>query len=129
MRHPRLTSIMIVATASAVAGLLAKVSVLAQQPPAQPQAPVQSPAPAQSQAPAPPQAPAPAKPGPYSVVAIKLPAPVSDASFDRVKALFGDQGVIDLIGVSGYYVAVAMTLNVAQVPIPDGKPPPLKPLD
>jgi hypothetical protein len=37
--------------------------------------------------------------------------------------------VIDLVIVSGYYTAVSMTLNVAQVPIPDGKPLPLKPLD
>ena len=54
---------------------------------------------------------------------------VDDASFKRVKALFGEQGVIDLIGVSGYYTAVSMTLNVAEVPVPDGKPLPLKPLD
>ena len=46
-----------------------------------------------------------------------------------MKALFGEQGVIDLVGVSGYYTAVSMTLNVAQVPVPDGKPLPLKPLD
>ena len=54
---------------------------------------------------------------------------VDDATFKRAKALFGEQGVIDLIGVSGYYTAVSMTLNVAQVPVPDGKPLPLKPLD
>jgi 4-carboxymuconolactone decarboxylase len=54
---------------------------------------------------------------------------VDDAAFNRVKALFGEKGVIDLVIVSGYYVAVSMTLNVAQVPIPDGKPLPLKPLD
>ena len=54
---------------------------------------------------------------------------VDDANFKRVKALFGEQGVIDLIGVSGYYTMVSMTLNVAEVPVPDGKPLPLKPLD
>src|SRR4051794_28066386 len=54
---------------------------------------------------------------------------VSDANFQRVKTLFGEQGAVELIGVSGYYTAVSMTLNVAQVPIPDGKPLPLKPLD
>ena len=53
---------------------------------------------------------------------------VSDANFQRVKALFGEQGVIDLVIVSGYYVAVPMTLNVAQVPVPDGSVP-LKPVD
>ena len=54
---------------------------------------------------------------------------VDDSNFQRVKALFGEQGAIDLIGVSGYYTAVSMTLNVAEVPVPDGKPLPLKPLD
>jgi 4-carboxymuconolactone decarboxylase len=53
---------------------------------------------------------------------------VDDANFNRIKALFGEQGVIDLVGVSGYYSAVSMTLNVAQVPVPDGSVP-LKPLD
>ena len=90
MRHPRLPSIMIIATAFAVVGVLAPVSVPAQQAPAQPKAPAQSPAPAQSQAPAPPQAPAPAKPGPYSVVAIKLPAPVSDAAFEAFRKQLAD---------------------------------------
>ena len=53
---------------------------------------------------------------------------VDDATFARAKALFGEQGVVDLIGVSGYYTAVSMTLNVAKVPVPDGSTP-LKPLD
>jgi len=54
---------------------------------------------------------------------------VDDAAFNRVKALYGEQGVIDLVGVSGYYVAVSMTLNVAEVPVPEGKPLPLKPMN
>lgn len=53
---------------------------------------------------------------------------VSDASYARVKERFGERGVIDLIAVSGYYVAVAMTLNVAEVPLPPGVPVPLQPL-
>jgi 4-carboxymuconolactone decarboxylase len=53
---------------------------------------------------------------------------VSDASFNALKARFSEQGVVDLIAVSGYYVAVAMTLNVAQVKLPDGVPNPLPPL-
>jgi len=53
---------------------------------------------------------------------------VSDATYAATKERFGEQGVIDLIAVSGYYVAVAMTLNVAQVPLPPGVPVPLKPL-
>lgn len=53
---------------------------------------------------------------------------VDDAAFNRVKALFGEKGVIDLVVVSGYYVAVAMTLNVAELPVPDGSVP-LKPVE
>ena len=51
---------------------------------------------------------------------------VDDATFNRALALLGEQGVVDLVGVSAYYTAVAMTLNVAQVLPPDGTPPPLK---
>ena len=40
----------------------------------------------------------------------------------------GEQGVVELIAVSGYYDLVSMTLNVAEVPLPDGVAPPLKPL-
>ena len=47
---------------------------------------------------------------------------------DAVKARFGEQGVIDLIAVSGYYVAVSMTLNTAQTQLPPGVSPPLQPL-
>jgi 4-carboxymuconolactone decarboxylase len=54
---------------------------------------------------------------------------VDDATFDRALALFGEQGVVDLVGVSGYYTAVAMTLSVAQVMPPAGVPLPLKPLN
>jgi 4-carboxymuconolactone decarboxylase len=37
---------------------------------------------------------------------------------------FGEQGVMDLIAVNGYYVLVAMTLNVDRTPIPgDGALP------
>ena len=51
---------------------------------------------------------------------------VSDATFNAAKAKFGDQGVVDLIGVTGYYSTVSMTLNVAQVDLPAGEKPPLK---
>ncbi len=50
---------------------------------------------------------------------------VSDATYKRAIALFGEKGVMDLIGVSGYYTAVSMTLNVAQVPVPPGQANPL----
>jgi 4-carboxymuconolactone decarboxylase len=53
---------------------------------------------------------------------------VSDATYQAALEAFGEQGVVDLIGVAGYYTVVSMTLNVAGVPIPDGLPLPLKPL-
>ena len=53
---------------------------------------------------------------------------VSDATYKRAAAMFGEKGVMDLIGVSGYYTAVSMTLNVADVKLPPGEPNPLPPL-
>ena len=53
---------------------------------------------------------------------------VSDDTYARAVAMFGEKGVMDLIGVSGYYTAVSMTLNVANVPLPKGEPLPLPPI-
>ena len=53
---------------------------------------------------------------------------VSDAAYAAVAERFGERGVVDLVAACGYYVAVAMTLNVARVPLPEGVPPPLEPL-
>ena len=50
---------------------------------------------------------------------------VSDATFAAVREQFGEQGVMDLIGVAGYYVLVAMVLNVDRTPIPNGGAAPL----
>jgi 4-carboxymuconolactone decarboxylase len=49
---------------------------------------------------------------------------VDDGLFERAKAVLGEQGVVDLIGVSGYYTLVSMVLNVAEIPLPAGTPPP-----
>jgi 4-carboxymuconolactone decarboxylase len=46
---------------------------------------------------------------------------VDDALFARAVAALGEAGVIDLIGVSGYYTLVSMVLNVADVPLPAGE--------
>ena len=51
---------------------------------------------------------------------------VSDASFKAVLDRFGEQGVMDLIAVNGYYTLIAMVLNVDRTPIPGGAPLPLK---
>ena len=53
---------------------------------------------------------------------------VSDAAYQGVFSHFGEQGVMDLIATNGYYVLVAMVLNVDRTPIPGGAPLPLAPL-
>lgn len=45
---------------------------------------------------------------------------VDDALFKRAVSALGEQGVVDLIGVSGYYTLVSMILNVAEIPLPAG---------
>ncbi len=53
---------------------------------------------------------------------------VSDARYQAVVDKFGEQGVMDLIGVTGYYTLVAMVLNVDRTPMPGDAKPPLAPL-
>jgi 4-carboxymuconolactone decarboxylase len=53
---------------------------------------------------------------------------VADVHYGAVADRFGERGVIDLVGAVGYYSLVSMVLNVAQVPLPEGEAPPLKPL-
>lgn len=50
---------------------------------------------------------------------------VSDAVYQRAVAEFGERGVVDIIGVVGYYGLVSMTLNVFEVALPPGEPEPL----
>jgi 4-carboxymuconolactone decarboxylase len=50
---------------------------------------------------------------------------VSDATYKVVLDQFGEQGVMDLLGVNGYYSLVSMVLNVDRTPIPGGGKPPL----
>jgi 4-carboxymuconolactone decarboxylase len=45
---------------------------------------------------------------------------VSDTTYERAVKQFGEQGVIDIIGILGYYSLLAMTLNVARLAPPDG---------
>ena len=52
----------------------------------------------------------------------------SDATFQAAIATVGERGVVDLIGVMGYYSMVAMALNVDRYPLADGAKPELKPL-
>jgi 4-carboxymuconolactone decarboxylase len=53
---------------------------------------------------------------------------VSDATYARTKARFGEKGVIDLAGLNGYYTLLAMVLNVACTPVPEAGRAALPPL-
>ncbi len=48
---------------------------------------------------------------------------VSDANYAAALEKFGERGVIDLVGVSGYYTLVSMILNVDRHPLPEGVEP------
>jgi 4-carboxymuconolactone decarboxylase len=52
---------------------------------------------------------------------------VSDATYARAVGKFGEQGVIDMTGLVGYYTTLAMIMNVARSPLPEGKKAPLAP--
>jgi 4-carboxymuconolactone decarboxylase len=46
---------------------------------------------------------------------------VSDATYAKAVKRFGENGVIDLVGLNGYYTLLAMTFNTARIASPDGK--------
>jgi 4-carboxymuconolactone decarboxylase len=48
---------------------------------------------------------------------------VSDRAYKAVHAIIGDAGMVELVGLLGYYAMVAMTLNVFRMPVPDGSLP------
>ena len=47
---------------------------------------------------------------------------VSGATYDAALGRFGEQGVIDLVGVIGYYTLLAMVMNTAQTAVPAPEP-------
>src|SRR6202046_1051435 len=46
---------------------------------------------------------------------------VSNATYARVHKILGDAGIVELVGILGYYVLISMTLNVFRMPLPDGE--------
>jgi 4-carboxymuconolactone decarboxylase len=54
---------------------------------------------------------------------------VSDATFARAKRILGEQQVVDLVALTGFYAMVSMVLNVAEAPIPNDGAPPLTPVE
>jgi 4-carboxymuconolactone decarboxylase len=53
---------------------------------------------------------------------------VSDATFNAAKQRSGERGVVEVMGVIGYYQTVSLLTNVDRYPLPDGVAPELKPL-
>jgi len=51
----------------------------------------------------------------------KVSDPVYKAAFDK----FGERGIMDIIGIIGFYDITSMTLITMQAGVPDGKPVPL----
>jgi 4-carboxymuconolactone decarboxylase len=52
---------------------------------------------------------------------------VSDATYARAVKRFGEQGVVDMSGLVGYYTLLSMIMNVARTPAPAGVDPKLVP--
>jgi 4-carboxymuconolactone decarboxylase len=53
---------------------------------------------------------------------------VSDATYRAVKDQLGEAGVVELLGIVGYYGTVSMLVNTDRYPLPDGATPELRPL-
>jgi len=53
---------------------------------------------------------------------------VTDATFQAAKDRYGDKGVVDIMGLSGWYSLVSMALNLDRYPLAPGAQPELKPL-
>jgi 4-carboxymuconolactone decarboxylase len=49
---------------------------------------------------------------------------VSDATYHAAKAKFGEQAVVELVGVLGYYTLISMSIVTFDVPLPPGTPEP-----
>jgi 4-carboxymuconolactone decarboxylase len=50
---------------------------------------------------------------------------IDDALYAQALALLGRDGVVDLVGVAGYYTLISMTIKVFEVPPPAGVAPEL----
>ena len=49
---------------------------------------------------------------------------LTDTSFAEAVAALGEQGLVEVIAIIGYYTLIGNTLNVFRVPLPEGEAPP-----
>ena len=54
---------------------------------------------------------------------------VTDTSFKAAKDAFGERGIVDMTGLSGWYCLVSMMLDVDRYPLAEGQKPELKPME
>jgi 4-carboxymuconolactone decarboxylase len=50
---------------------------------------------------------------------------LSDTTFAAAKQTLGEQQVVDLVAVTGFYVMVSTVIIAGQIAIPDNAPPPM----
>jgi 4-carboxymuconolactone decarboxylase len=50
---------------------------------------------------------------------------VSDSTYARAAAKFGEAGIVEATSMAGYYTLLAMVMNTARTPLPEGAKPPL----
>jgi 4-carboxymuconolactone decarboxylase len=51
---------------------------------------------------------------------------VSEQTYRRAMAAFGEQGVVDLLGLNGYYAFLATVMNAARTPVSNVSVVPLR---
>jgi len=51
---------------------------------------------------------------------------VSNATYARVHKIIGDTGMVEFVGILGYYALISITLNVFRMPLPEGSPTPFR---
>jgi len=54
---------------------------------------------------------------------------VTDATFKAAMETYGEKGIVDMMGLSGWYCLVSMVLDVDRYPLSQGVQPELKPLE
>lgn len=62
------------------------------------------------------------------VTELSLSKGVSDPTYERAVEMFGEDGVVDVMGIVGYYTTLGMIMNVGRTPMLDDRRPPLDPL-
>jgi 4-carboxymuconolactone decarboxylase len=53
---------------------------------------------------------------------------VSDLTYERAATSFGEHGIVDAIAAVGHFSTLAMLMNAARTPLPEGREPALLPL-